>query len=547
MRVSVSAVTALFLELILLGGAPLLADKASVRTEATERFYRMELGGRPAGWLVERTLERDGVMVTESETRMELSRAGTATAVEMFSRFEESVDHRPLSGLIRQTLGSAPLETSFRFVDDEVLVAEPGGGTRRREMGPKTWMTPVEATEHIARQVQRAYAQARENETRTDAEGFAFEVRRLELLTGLEPITGRFVLQDADDPIEIDGETRPAGRWVMSESYAPLLTTRSWIDREGILLRTESDLMGTSMVMTLTARDPRVAAAKPPGHAEMPELPELLLQTFVRPDRPIESPRRVRQGVYRLRLETPGGTDLADVVPTLGVQTARTQRTASSDAGLVVTVDLTKSDEPETDEPDDVDLQPYLQASRYLDFESDEVQTLAGTWRQSWNRASTESPEPSGDAARAESLRRLVADHLGDKNLGTVLGSASEAAAGGAGDCTEHAVLLAALLRTQKIPSRIAVGLVYAESFAGERDLFAYHMWTQALLEEGDHRRWVDLDATLPQDTPFDATHILFATSPLAEEGVPLLGTGVEAIFGRLEIEVLETATPPNR
>ena len=163
MRVSVSRLSLRCLLLRCLALLALVLTQPAA-AEESERFYRVEMGGQPAGWLVERTVERATeagvVLVTESHTRMELSRAGTETAVEMFSSFEETADHRPVSGLMRQTLGQAPIETSFRFGDGEVLVSERRGFERRREMGEKIWMTPVEASEHVARQVRRAYADA---------------------------------------------------------------------------------------------------------------------------------------------------------------------------------------------------------------------------------------------------------------------------------------------------------------------------------------------------------------------------------------------------
>ena len=503
-----------------------------IAAEETERFYRLEMGGQPAGWLVERTFERetkDGVLlVTESQTRMELSRAGTAAAVEMFSRFEETVDHRPVSGLMRQTLGTTPLVTSFRFGDGEVLVSEPGASDRTREMGVKNWMTPVEASQHVARQVRRAYAVAsasRASPTDEQPVRSVFEVRRLELLTGLDPITGRYVLQDADDPIEIEGELRAAGRWAISESYAPLLTTIAWIDREGILLRTEASMMGTSMVVTIATDDPRaesvLRSARPSA-----ELPEMLVQSFVRPDRAIESPRTTRRGVYRLRVAGLDGRQLLEIVPSAGTQTVQPDGDT-----LLVTVDLDQPGEPQPI----TDPEALRRPSRYLDFDSEPVRELLAAWRlEKADAASAES-----DIRRAESLRRWVAAHLRDKNLGTILGSASETAANGSGDCTEHAVLLAALLRAEGIPSRVAVGLIYAERFAGEHDIFAYHMWTQAWID-GDRARWFDLDATLPVGASYDATHLLFSSSALDDEGIPLLGTGAEALFGRLSIEVVE-------
>ncbi|MDA8019865.1 MAG: transglutaminase-like domain-containing protein [Thermoanaerobaculia bacterium] len=491
----------------------------AAHAEQVERYYRMELGGQPAGWVVETTTVSEGLWVTETHTRMELRRAGTATSMEMFSRFEETAEHQPVSGMTRQALGSAPLVTTFRFDDETVQVQEPGGATRRHDLGKRTWMTPVETSEHVIRQIRRAY----DEPGSTD---FAFEVRRLELLVGVEPVTGRYVLQDPDDPIEIDGRRRETGRWAMSESYAPLLTTLAWIDRDGVLLRSEADMMGMKMVMSLTDDDPRDDLAS--DEERSAQLPELLVQTFVRPDRPIEASRDLRRGVFRLQVQDLDVASLRQVVPTAGVQHVRPDGTRDA---LLVEVDLDRQIGESVLE----DREIFLRPTRYLDFEHDAVQRLIESWRRS-----TRPVEPPGDAAgRSEALRRFVGRHLSDKNLGTVLGSASDTATNGSGDCTEHAVLLAALLRAEGIPSRVAVGLVYAEEFAGENDLFAYHMWTQAWLGVEGGSSWVDLDATLPDATPFDATHILFATSPLAEEGVPLLGTGVEAIFGRLSIEVV--------
>ena len=101
-----------------------------------------------------------------------------------------------------------------------------------------------------------------------------------------------------------------------------------------------------------------------------------------------------------------------------------------------------------------------------------------------------------------------------------------EGARAAEGDCTEHATLLCAMLRADGIPARVGSGLIYADRFAGEEEIFGYHMWTQALLEIDGQERWVDLDPTLPSRA-FDATHIAVATSSLAagaiDAGAPVI------------------------
>ena len=97
------------------------------------------------------------------------------------------------------------------------------------------------------------------------------------------------------------------------------------------------------------------------------------------------------------------------------------------------------------------------------------------------------------------------------------------------GDCSEHGVLLAAMLRAEGIPSRVASGLVWMDGL----DAFGWHMWTQAFIDG----QWIDLDATLR--VPFTVGHILVATSALEDgdgqrELLALLG-----LLGNLEVEVV--------
>ena len=69
------------------------------------------------------------------------------------------------------------------------------------------------------------------------------------------------------------------------------------------------------------------------------------------------------------------------------------------------------------------------------------------------------------------------------------------------GDCTEYAVLLAAVARARGIPTRVVAGLAYASRFIGTPHVFGPHMWVQAW----DGQRWTSYDAALGQ---FDAGHI---------------------------------------
>jgi hypothetical protein len=80
--------------------------------------------------------------------------------------------------------------------------------------------------------------------------------------------------------------------------------------------------------------------------------------------------------------------------------------------------------------------------------------------------------------------------------------SALETLARRAGDCTEAAVLLAALGRAAGIPTRVASGLVYArDAYHGVGNVFTPHSWVIAYVDG----EWRSFDAALEW---FDATHI---------------------------------------
>ena len=90
------------------------------------------------------------------------------------------------------------------------------------------------------------------------------------------------------------------------------------------------------------------------------------------------------------------------------------------------------------------------------------------------------------------------------------------------------------MLRAKKIPSRIAVGLVYIE----KSHQFGGHMWSEAKL--GD--QWVPLDATLGRGG-IGGAHIKMANSSFADDGpAPVLSfLPMMKVLGTMKIKVIES------
>ncbi|HKI19182.1 MAG TPA: transglutaminase-like domain-containing protein, partial [Isosphaeraceae bacterium] len=117
------------------------------------------------------------------------------------------------------------------------------------------------------------------------------------------------------------------------------------------------------------------------------------------------------------------------------------------------------------------------------------------------------------------------------KSFSVAFASAGEVARNRAGDCTEHAVLAAAMYRAAGIPSRVVVGLIYVES----REGFGYHMWNEVFI----NGRWVALDSSWNQ-SEVDAVHIKLSDTSL--EGVSPFEAflPVARVMGKVEIEPIE-------
>jgi hypothetical protein len=131
----------------------------------------------------------------------------------------------------------------------------------------------------------------------------------------------------------------------------------------------------------------------------------------------------------------------------------------------------------------------------------------------------------TGDAAEAaRRIEAFVADYVTDKSLSVGYASAAEVAASREGDCSEHAVLTAALCRAVGIPAQVVTGLAYVSQWGTFQNGFGGHAWVQVYL--GD--KWVGLDAAFRGTGRggYDAGHITLAVgSGNPEDFLNLLNT----------------------
>lgn len=112
--------------------------------------------------------------------------------------------------------------------------------------------------------------------------------------------------------------------------------------------------------------------------------------------------------------------------------------------------------------------------------------------------------------------------------------SAVEVANERKGDCTEYAVLTAALCRAAGIPAKLVSGYVYCDYFNGKWHVFVLHEWTEVYI--GD--KWIGLDATKNRFfgifNSFTAGHIALSGT---DDKASLSGLNAVAAFKIRQVE----------
>ena len=259
-----------------------------------------------------------------------------------------------------------------------------------------------------------------------------------------------------------------------------------------------------------TVRATRSQALEETGPVEI----DLVRDVKVEVDRPLPSPHTTKRIRYRVKLE---GGDPAGVfvsgpsqqVAPVGPDTAEVTVYALRPGSPSGNADA--SDDPPTD--DDLEPNNHIQ-SDYPAIVA-KAREVAADEQDPWRAA--------------VALERATREVITRSGYSQAFASAAEVIDSREGDCTEHAVLLAALCRARGIPARVAIGLVYVDQ------AFCYHMWTEVHADG----RWVALDATRAQGG-IGAAHLKMAHSNLKGASALSSFLPVLEVIGRLKIEILE-------
>jgi len=442
-----------------------------------------------------KTSDGEDLVVTDTEMSLSISRFGQSVKSKTIIQTDETPDGDLVEFRFEmQNPPAAPTRSTGRVKEETlILKTETNGKAKTREL---PWDNSLKSPAYQDRMLRESPLKAGEKRT---LKTFDPQFGKANTVT-LEATTLKNVAL-------LEGQTKKLLEVTVSQSIAPQIVTQEYLDDKGAALKTTVNLMGMA-----TYQVTKGEALKALTGEEV----DLAVTTLVK-TKPLKDARKTSRVVYRI--STPGDD------PQKILAAGSTQKMARVDA---TTVDLTvEAISPPKEPPAEEDDHPgkeFLEPNSYLQSDDEIVRKHA-----------TDAAANEDDPWKAAQLmEHWVWENLKKKNFSTLLASAAEVAKDLSGDCTEHAVLLAAMCRARDIPSRVAVGLVYVTEPAS----FGGHMWTEVFV----NGKWIPLDATLGKGG-IAADHIKFADTNFSDEGDsgPLTSfLPMVSVLGKMKIDVRE-------
>jgi transglutaminase-like putative cysteine protease len=252
----------------------------------------------------------------------------------------------------------------------------------------------------------------------------------------------------------------PSTLWADAETFEPL--------------RMESDMPTLGGKMTVLRTTKEVALRKPARVVELFDVQSIRL------DREIENVHDRAAVVYRVKAN-------GDLPPEqLFAQDARQAIRNVDPEAKAFEIHVTPVRGPVKVDAADADPgEEFLLPSFFIDWDNDLVKGHA-------RKAVAQLPATATAWQKARAVEAWVHRNMQATEFSQAMATCANVAKTLSGDCTEYAMLAAGMCRALGIPSRTALGLVYAPSRDG-KPFMAYHMWFEVYADG----QWLALDATL--------------------------------------------------
>jgi hypothetical protein len=465
-----------------------------------DNWFALFLMGQKAGYFHEMVLEHETADGVQYETRVHHELSISRAQVPLRVTADETIWEDAEGHIVRfkQVVGGLMSQVREGRVEGDKLIVTGGTGfgSRTNEMPRQYGLCP-----HALSRLQRekGYAPGTEYTVSLfvpDAPAKAW--------TGNVKVVG-------EEAVPFFETSKRLTRVEVKLPELPALTSTEWHDAAGRMWAARLGMGGIEIMILRAPQEVATAQVAPA---------ELMATTFARPDRPIRNPRQLDGLVLLMQPQKLTAEQL--VIPA-----DAHQRVEKRPDGVLISVRRAHG-HPELSYQlpyDGDEFADQLQGNAWLERDDPEVRRMAA--------------EAVGDTTDALTAAKRIEEYvdraIAAKGLGVGMATAAETAVSRQGDCSEHAVLVAALARAAGIPSRIVGGLVYADTLPGmEGGAFGYHMWAEAWVGE-----WLPLDAAI---RPHDATHIALARSDLnGPDDLFSISAAIMQIVGAVKLSVIDT------
>ncbi|MGB2806644.1 MAG: transglutaminase-like domain-containing protein [Sedimentisphaerales bacterium] len=470
---------------------PVPEEAASDETE----YFAIFMEGKKVGHAIQTRVVDDEKVTTSEEASITISRADIPITINMTETSIETTDGKPLGFKVAQDMSIMTMNVTGT-VDEQGTVHVTTKSTGDEQKSTLEWPSGAVMAEGL--RLLTLEKGLKEGTTYT-ANIFSPGIQQaLEAKIQIGPkqnvdLLGRVVsLTEVTTTLNIPG----AGE----------ITSKTYVDEN---LRTQKNVMPVAGLHV-----EMVACAKEFALGENDVL-ELVDKMFVRSPEPLGNLSSVKSITYDL---IPTGDASNLTIPSNDNQKAQ----QLSNGKVVVTIEPVAAP-PGVRFPYSGSDKAILEATkptRFLQSDHKEIIELAGL-----------AVGRTKDASEAiKKIEAFVGNYIENTSLSVGYASAAEVAASKQGDCSEFAVLTAAMCRAVGIPAQVVVGVAYVDDFAGHQG-FGGHAWNQAYVGG----KWVGLDAAFKGTGRggYDAGHIALA----AGNGEPANFLNMASTLGQFKID----------
>lgn len=426
------------------------------------QYYALMAEGKKMGYLLESFKKKDGKAITTVDMKMTLNRMGSSVTMLVQEKHVETLDGKPLSAERKLNAGFMTQSVSGRIgADGRFHIRITGPGVQKKHVIP--WPKDM-LLYHGANILTRK---------KGFEEGTTYQHKRFDF-DALGP-KACHVTVGKQQKVDLFGRIVILTEVTMNTSG---IAMTSYFNEDAHMLKQITNMMG--MRFEAIACSKAIALSKD-------DPVDLIRKTLVKSPHPLTKSMRQKSLTYSLSNSSSNGSQLQ--LPSDKAQ--KFQKTGNGKYSLTVLPQTYPANVKLGYTGDEKAILVALKPNRNVQSDHETIRELA--------QKAIGNTTDAAEAARR--IEAFVHKYIDKKDLSVGYASALETAQSRQGDCTEHAVLTAALCRAVGIPAQVVSGIAYVPELQGQKAVFGPHAWNRVYL--GD--RWVALDSAL---NGYDTGHI---------------------------------------